>query len=248
MGFRIKALKVQVSPAAHSRPWRQADRTSARLNHKKLKTLSRAESNRERPVSTKPPKVKFTFCRGVVAATKIPLVFSWALRKRRREMWNSRSGGAFPMPSGAASSKQLPCILPTTLQGSFSKKCRPWENRWFPQNPQAPVVSQKDGGTSVAPSSEFRRQDKLWQELVACAKATAGASSVYLGVLEQGEEAGAPGLGGEEWLGLRSRVPCLRGSLFRGSTEIDMYVFCVFHVSCKIRLTTIREAFCVMLQ
>ncbi|CAJ1348768.1 unnamed protein product [Effrenium voratum] len=39
-------------------------------------------------------------------------------------------------------------------------------------------------------SEDTTFEDKLWQELVACAKATAGASSVYLGVLEQGEEGG----------------------------------------------------------
>ena len=33
-------------------------------------------------------------------------------------------------------------------------------------------------------------QDKMWQELVDVAQATAGASAVYLGILEQGEEAG----------------------------------------------------------
>ena len=32
-------------------------------------------------------------------------------------------------------------------------------------------------------------KDKLWQELVDVAQATAGASAVYLGILEQGEEA-----------------------------------------------------------
>lgn len=32
-------------------------------------------------------------------------------------------------------------------------------------------------------------QDKFWQELVTVAQSTAGASAVYLGVLEQGEEA-----------------------------------------------------------
>ena len=38
--------------------------------------------------------------------------------------------------------------------------------------------------------SQHLMQDKLWQELVDVTQATAGASAVYLGILEQGEEAG----------------------------------------------------------
>ncbi|CAE7320850.1 Ank1 [Symbiodinium natans] len=41
-------------------------------------------------------------------------------------------------------------------------------------------------------SDETMFEDKLWQELVDVAQATAGASAVYLGILEQGEEGGDP--------------------------------------------------------
>ncbi|CAE7475615.1 Ank1 [Symbiodinium sp. CCMP2592] len=41
-------------------------------------------------------------------------------------------------------------------------------------------------------SDEMMFEDKLWQELVDVTQATAGASAVYLGILEQGEEGGNP--------------------------------------------------------
>ncbi|CAE7240895.1 DYDC2 [Symbiodinium pilosum] len=41
-------------------------------------------------------------------------------------------------------------------------------------------------------SDETMFQDTMWQELVDVAQATAGASAVYLGILEQGEEGGDP--------------------------------------------------------